>query len=114
MERLKCLDWFQKGVLLILAAMTLLFAVLYPVVIGRVGYEYRDAVLIPAQSGGGTVYSGKLGGTPASFTVTDDSVEFRYGDKVYGPYTVVVDPSAIPEDMDPSDNITGVELLCGG
>ncbi len=47
MERLKCLDWFQKGVLLILAAMTLLFAVLYPVVIGRVGYEYRDAVLIP-------------------------------------------------------------------
>lgn len=62
MERLKCLDWFQKGVLLILAAMTLLFAVLYPVVIGRVGYEYRDAVLIPAQSGGSTVYSGKLGG----------------------------------------------------
>ena len=47
MERIKALDYRQKWILLILAVMVLVFSVLYPVTMSRVGYSYRDAILVP-------------------------------------------------------------------
>ena len=54
MGRFRKLGGFQVCVLVVLAVMCLVFAVIYPVVIGRVGYIYNDTVFVPEQSGGGT------------------------------------------------------------
>ena len=62
---------------------------------------------------GGTVYSGKLEGSPASFTVYgDQTVEFRCGDAVYGPYTAEQAPDAVPQEYAADESVTGVELFC--
>lgn len=39
----------------------------------------------------------------------EGTVEFRYGDKTYGPYTAEEDPTAIPEGR----TGTGIEFRCG-
>ena len=39
-------------------------------------------------------------------------MEFQYGDKIYGPYTVTEDPDARP-DSELSRYLTGVEVRCG-
>lgn len=50
----------------------------------------------------------------ASFTVSEDqTVVFRYGDKTYDTYTVKEDPSAVPKNTELSEDLTGIELLCG-
>ena len=67
MERIKNLDRYQKGILLIMLVMTLVFAVIYPVIISRVGFEYKDKIFVPSQENGSTVYSGKLYGQQARF-----------------------------------------------
>ena len=54
LERLRRLDRYQKGVLLVLAAMVLVFSVLYPVTLSRRGYAYQDALLLPRQASGGS------------------------------------------------------------
>ena len=119
MKRIKCLGRYQKGILLLMAVMVLVFAVVYAVTIAREGFVYRDAILVPNQENGNTVCSGKIQGKQASFTVyADKTVEFRYGDKLYGPYTAREDSSAIPdadEQGEPLDgeSVTGVELRCG-
>ena len=114
-ERIGRLNKYQKGLLLILAAMVIVFSVLYPVTISRVGFEYNDKIFVPEQIDGGTVYSGRIGGEQASFTVTaDGTVEFRCGDRYYGPYTASEAPDAVPEDMRSEPDVTGVELFEGG
>ena len=119
MKRIRCLGWYQKGILLLMAVMVLAFAVIYAVTIAREGFAYEDAILVPKQENGNTVYSGKIQGEQASFTVyADKTVEFRYGDKLYGPYAAREDPSAIPdadEEGQPlgGESVTGVELRCG-
>ena len=58
-----------------------------------------------------TVYSGKIQGEAASFTVTQDkTVTFQYGDFTYGPYTVKEDPQAALESGDLADSLSGVEI----
>lgn len=111
-ERIRRLDRYQKGVMLVVAAMIIVFTVLYPVTILRVGFEYNDSILVPEQIDGGTVYSGRIGGERASFTVTaDGTVEFVCGDVSFGPYTAREDPSAVPADMRTETDVTGVELF---
>lgn len=111
MQRIKDLGRYQKGLLLVMAAMILVFTVVYPVTIGRVGFAYGDTILVPSQEGGNTVYSGKMQGEQARFAVSPDkTVTFQYGGEAYGPYTAREDPSAVPEDM---DFLTGVEVLRG-
>ena len=114
-QRLKDLNWYQKGILLLLLVMTAVFAVLYHVNVSRVGVLYNDKIFVPAEENGATVYSGKLDGTPSEFTVSGDktSVTFRCGDTVYGPYTIKEDPSALADlEFCPSDML-GVELYDG-
>lgn len=114
MERIKNLNLYQKSILILMLVMALVFAVLYPVTISRVGYEYKNAILVPSQENGNTVYSGKLKGKQACFTVTEDkTVLFQHGDKSYGPYTAKEDPTAIPKDSEMAEYMTGVELREG-
>ena len=114
MERIKSLNRYQKGVLIIMITMALVFAVVYPMTISRVGFEYKDTILVPSQEKGGTVYSGKIQGQQAHFTVSEDkTVVFQYGDKTYGPYTAKKDPTAIPKDEEIREYMTGVELRQG-
>lgn len=111
MERFKTLDYRQKWIFLIMGVMVLVFSILYPVTLSRVGYSYRDAILVPHEAEGTTVYSGKIQGEAASFTVTQDkTVTFQYGDFTYGPYTVKEDPQAAPESGDLADSLSGVEI----
>ena len=111
MERFKTLDYRQKWIFLIMGVMVLVFTILYPVTLSRVGYSYRDAILVPHEAEGTTVYSGKIQGEAASFTVTQDkTVTFQYGDFTYGPYTVKKDPQAAPESGDLADSLSGVEI----
>lgn len=114
LERIRCLDKYQKGVMLVIIIMVLVFTAAYFVITSKRGFEYKDAILIPKQENGSTIYSGKIEGKQAEFTVyADKTTEFQYGDKTYGPYTVKEDPSAIPEDNNMGDGVTGIELRCG-
>ena len=97
MKRFKSLNRYYKAVILIMIAMTLVFGVIYPMVISRVGYEYMDRILVPSQEKDETVYSGTIQWQQACFTVSrDKTVVFQHGDKIYGPYTAKEDPAAIP------------------
>ena len=60
MERVKNLDRYQKGILLLLAVMIVVFGVIYGIVTSRVGFLYKDAILRPTEENGNTIYSGKL------------------------------------------------------
>ena len=111
MERIRELDNYQKFILVVLVLMVLVFAVLYAVTVSRVGYEYMDEILVPAEENGTTVYSGEIKGTPAAFTVTSGkAVTFQYGDKTYGPYTAREDKTAVPA----GESGTGVVVYCQG
>lgn len=114
MERIKCLNLYQKGILLFMTAMILVFAPVYHMTVSRVGFEYKDKIFVPDQKDGSTVYSGSIKGQRAQFTVSEDkTVVFQYGSKTYGPYTVREDETAIPKDEELAGQMTGVELRRG-
>lgn len=114
MERIKSMNYYQKAVLIVMIVMALIFAVIYPKTISRVGYRYNDAILIPTQEKGNTVYSGKIQGKQAKFIVSNDNtVMFNYGDKSYGQYTLKEDPTAIPKDEELAEQMSGIEIRNG-
>ena len=97
-----------------MAIMALVFAVIYPMTISNVGYRYKDAILIPTEENGKTVYSGKIEGEQAEFIVSNnDTVVLHYGDKTYGPYIVKEDATAIPKNDELSGSMTGIEMREG-
>lgn len=111
MKRISALNRFQKSILLLMAAMSLVFAVLSFTTISRVGFEYNGVILTPGREGDSTTYSGVLQGQPVCFTVSgDQTIVFQAGDTVYEPYTVREDASAVPESH---PDMTGVELRQG-
>lgn len=111
MERLKNLNRYQQGLLLLLIVMALIFTVVYSITSSRVGFLYNDKIFVPTQNNGSTVYAGTIRGEECSFTVTPDkTVVFQYGAQVYGPYTAAEDPTAIPKDDPFSEHMTGVEV----
>lgn len=115
MERVKNLNLYQRVVLLLLSAMLVFFTAAYFAVSSRVGFAYKGAILCPQEDAGSTVYSGRIRGETVSFTVTEDkTVTYCYGDKMYGPYTVREDPSAVPKDNpEMAKHMTGVEIREG-
>ena len=114
MARIRQLDWYQRGILILLLALALVFAVIYRVRIARVGFLYQDKIFVPSEENGATVYSGKISGEPAQFTVSEDkAVSFHCGEKTYGPYTVTEDPTALPEVEIEREGMTGVEIREG-
>ena len=111
MERIKELDRYQKGILLLLTAMIVVFGVIYSMVSSRVGFLYHDVILQPSEMNGNLVYSGSINDKESAFTVTaDKTVTFQHGEKTYGPYTAKEDPTARPDD---EEYLTGVEILDG-
>jgi len=115
MERIKRLNSYQKGILILLIAMPLIFAIIYFVVTSQVGFAYQNTILIPSQENGSMIYSGKIQGQQAQFTVSEDkAVTFQYGDKSYGLYTVKEDSTAVPKNEDMAEQMIGVELYQGG
>ena len=115
LARVKVLGRYQKILLLLMAVMILAFTIIYPTVTARSGFLYEGTILVPSEEDGCTVYSGKIYGTAAPFTVSaNKTVIFQYGNTVYGPYTVKEDPTAIPKDSDLQAQMTGIELRCGG
>lgn len=113
MNSIKSLDRYQKALLILMVTMSLIFAVIYPKTISKVGYRYNDVILVPTQEYESTLYSGKIQGKQAWFTVSAHSVLFQYGDKTYGPYTVNEDPTAIPNENGISGNMVGIEIQDG-
>ena len=114
MAKIRQLDWYQRGILILLLALALVFAVIYRVCIARVGFLYQDKIFVPSEENGVTVYSGKISGEPAQFTVSEDkAVSFHCGEKTYGPYTVTEDPTALPEEEIQSTGMKGVEIREG-
>lgn len=114
MERIKELDRYQKGILLLLTAMIVVFGVIYSIVSSRVGFLYHDVILQPSKVEDYTIYSGTIRGQDCSFKVTtDNTVIFQCGEKIYGPYTAKEDPTAIPKDDTFSDHMTGIEVKSG-
>ena len=98
MDRFRELDLYQKGIILLLIVLMVVFLVVYCVTISKTGFLYRDVILVPDQVGGNAVYSGQIMGQLAEFTVTPNlTVTFRWGTKIYGPYTVRENPSAAPK-----------------
>ena len=45
MERIKKLNMYQKGVLILLAAMFVIFTAVYFIVTSKVGFKYNDVIL---------------------------------------------------------------------
>lgn len=114
MERIKNLDCYQKGILIVMIVMALAFAVIYPKTISSVGFNYNDTILVPVQENENIIYTGKIQGKQATFIVSDDNtVEFHYGEKTYGKYIMKEDPTAVPEDEELKDQMHGVEI-CNG
>lgn len=111
MDRFRSLDRYPKIILIALLVMAVVFAGVYGVTASRVGFAYQDAILVPRQEGGATVYEGKLEGRDCVFTVTGDTVTLVCG-KTYGPYTLREDPTALPDDH--ALSMTGIEILDGG
>ena len=123
-KRIRSLERVQKGMLLFAAVLPLAFFAAYFMTTGREGFEYRNAILVPEagadEGADGTVYAGTINGKPAVFTVSPDkTVEFRYGETIYGPYTVKEDPSAIPKrggdvkTLAELEDMRGIELYRG-
>ena len=111
MERIKNLNRYQLGILLLLILMLVVFGVIYSVCSSRAGFRYHNVILEPSELNGNTIYSGTIQGEDAAFTVTEDkTVTFRYGEMVYGPYRAKEDPAAKPDD---AEYWTGVEILEG-
>lgn len=114
MEKFKSLNIFQKSVLLIVTIMVVVFTIIYAVASSKEGFLFRDKILVPHEENGSIVYSGELQGEGVSFTVSSDKkVEYKFGAKVYGPYILKDDPTALPENHELGNSLRGVELVCG-
>ena len=114
MERIKELNQYQKGLLLLLSTMIVVFGVIYAVASSKVGFLYKDVILLPSEVNGSTLYSGRIKGQDCCFTVTSDKiVTFQCDEKSYGPYTLAEDPSALPEGEFLSDRTKGIEIKEG-
>lgn len=103
-------DRLKKILPIVLIVIVAVFSVLYFFIGRQYGVEYQDALYFPATEGDTTVYSAKVDGQPASFTVQGDTVTYRWGDTVYGPYTIREDPTAAPVVEWEYPNLIGVEI----
>ena len=105
-------ETLRKILPILLGIMVVIFAVLYWVFGRQYGVEYQDSLYFPTAQGETMIYTGKADGHAASFTVEPDgSVTYRWGDSVYGPYTVLETPDAVPSEW--SGMLTGFEIYLG-
>ena len=103
-------DRLKKILPIVLIVIVAVFSVLYFFIGRRYGVEYQDALYFLNSERGATVYSAKVDGQSASFTVEGNTVTYHWGDTVYGPYTVREDPTAAPGGEWESLDLIGVEI----
>ncbi len=114
MERIKELNRYQKGILLLLIAMVLIFTVIYFMAFSKTGFVYADDFMEKRSDSGNTVYTGNVDGKKLTFTVTkENAVICQYGDEIYGPYTARKDPTAVPKGNGRAEDMVGVEIREG-
>lgn len=90
----KEMSLFRRVMVLLMAALILLFGVLTLRTVGKKGIEYGGSFLYCAQEGDAVRYTGEVNGQPAQFTVKGDTVTYQWGDdEIYGPYRVDTDPN---------------------
>lgn len=113
-EAWKEMSLLRRVLLAILAAMILGFGIATPFVSARKGIAYGDTLLYAAREGEVRRYTGRIDGRRAEFTVTPEgTVEYRWGEEVYGPYRVAEDPSASPKGSMAAWNLPGIEIRRG-
>ena len=101
MKRFREMEGLQKGIVIVLAAVFVVFSAIYIVAVNREGFVFRDGFLRLSEENGNSVYSGKAGGKQTVITVAPDkSMAFRIGEKTYGPYEVKEDPTILPNGCD--------------
>ena len=114
MKTFRELDGYPRILLIVLLVMLLAFSIAYPLTISRVGFQYRGEIFVPEVQENQTVYSGRVNGQKASFTVTSDgTITCQMGDKAYGPYTFREAPAALPSNAGAGVQARGVELYKG-
>ena len=108
------LTWPQRVVIFMQGFLILLFLILYCTVGRQQVMTYSGEYLRCRTSGEVTTYSGKVDGQTAVFAVSPGPVvEYRRGDTLYGPYTIVFDPTAVSDSGVFADRLTGVEIREG-
>ncbi len=114
MERIRNLGGFQKGVLLFLVLMFIVFTALYIRAGSRWGYEYNGGLLVRCEEGGATVYKGTVRGRTIRFYTSPGIVSYVFGEKEsIKTYTFTEDPSAIPAEYRRTPGAKGIELRSG-
>ena len=100
----------QKSVLLILAAMILLFGVLNVVSLFRKGVVFEETLLRIQTEEDSTVYSGKVYGDEVSVTVrpAESQVEYLVEDRVHDVYAVEYPKGLIPTEY---GSVSGIRIL---
>ena len=102
METLKA-KWQEMGLyrrilLAVMLAEIVGFLIAYVIVVNRPGLEYSGALLYPHTEGELQIYEGKIDGEPARFAVSPEGeISYQWGEYTYGPWQVVVDPTAVPD-----------------
>jgi hypothetical protein len=115
----QALSMGQRVLLLLQAFLIVLFGVLYVTVGRQQVISYQDALFRRQVQGDTTVYTGKLNGERAVWTVSPGPVvKFQWGATGFGPYTITADSTALPAEQDlpeyfPSYALTGVEVREG-
>lgn len=107
------LTWPQRVMIFIQAFLVLLFLILYCTMGRQRVIEYNDEYLRCRTEDEITTYTGKISGQKAVFTVTENTVEYHLGKTVYGPYTIVEDPTAVPSEEDKPILVTSLSALKG-
>lgn len=109
-EKWEEMSLLRRILVVILAVMIVGFGAATLIAGGQKGIEYRDTLLRFTQEGEVRRYAGRLDWKRAEFTVCPGrTVEYRWGDEVYGPYQVVEDPAAAPKYY-----MTGLEIYQDG
>ena len=104
------MSWFRRVLLIVMLVEMVAFGIATAVTVDRMGLEYDGGLLYPRTDGDVTWYEGRVDGEDAAFSVTPGgTVEYRWGEYVYGPYQVVKDSAALPERY----GGTGVEVRQG-
>lgn len=98
MTQYKDMSRYEQFIIIAAAVLFAVFTIWCIVITSQRGYKYCDTILVRSVQDGNTIYAGKVAGEEARFTVASDgNITFTYGKKVYGPYTVKNDSSAMPQ-----------------
>lgn len=105
------LTWPQRVMILIQTFLILLFLILSCTVGRQQVIPYQDEYLRCRTNGEVTTYSGRIDGQKAVFTVSPGPVvEYRRGDTLYGPYTILFDSTAVSDSSVFAGKLIGVEV----